>query len=349
MSILEYLNIRYPIFLSPMAGVTTPELAASISNSGGLGSLALGANSVSEAREQILKLKELTSHSFQLNFFCHQKPLENMEINDQWIKYLTPHFLKFNVQPPEKLTCLYQSFIDNDDYLSLILEFMPKVVSFHFGIPSHRQIKLLKEAGIITMVTATNLEEALKIEEFGIDIIIAQGIEAGGHRGIFNPFHDSCLTTYELVKLLVENCRIPIVAAGGIMTGDDVKNYLDLGASAVQSGTAFIASNESNASNSYKRALFEKPITTQLTNTISGRLARGLCNGWHSKVNILNEEIVPPYPYSYDIGKKLHLAALENNSEEFAAYWAGTGVSQISSGPAKSIFQSLISKIKVDS
>ena len=183
MTLLDRLNIRHPIFLAPMAGVSTPELAAEVTNQGGLGSLGLGSSSIESARAQILKTKQLTDGSFQLNFFCHTPTELNQDQNTAWIKYLTPHFEKFSATAPSELKCVYSSFLDNDDYLNLVLEAKPKAVSFHFGIPHAYQIQQLKNAGILTMVSATNLAEALEIEAAGIDIIIAQGIEAGGHRG----------------------------------------------------------------------------------------------------------------------------------------------------------------------
>lgn len=169
-----------------MAGVSTPKLAAEVSNQGGLGSLGLGANTVETARQQIIATQDLTDQPFQVNFFCHQSSVLDQQIAKQWIQYLTPQFEKYQATPPSDLKCIYTSFLDNDDYLNLVLETRPKAVSFHFGIPHAHQIQALKAAGIITMVSATNLPEALAIEAAGIDIIIAQGIEAGGHRGVFN-------------------------------------------------------------------------------------------------------------------------------------------------------------------
>mgnify|MGYP006164415889 CR=1 FL=1 len=184
MSILELLEIKHPIFLAPMAGVSTPELAAEVSNQGAFGALGLGANSAETAKVQILKTQELTDHPFQVNFFCHQSEQLDPEITQQWIDYIRPQFEKFGAEPPAQLNCIYPSFLDNDDFLNVVLETRPKAVSFHFGIPHPHQIQALKQAGIITMVSATNLIEAQAIEAAGIDIIIAQGIEAGGHRGI---------------------------------------------------------------------------------------------------------------------------------------------------------------------
>jgi len=157
MSILELLEIKHPIFLAPMAGVSTPELAAEVSNQGAFGALGLGANSAETAKFQILKTQELTDHPFQVNFFCHQSEQLDPEITQQWIDYIRPQFEKFGAEPPTQLNCIYPSFLDNDDFLNVVLETRPKAVSFHFGIPHPHQIQALKQAGIITMVSATNL------------------------------------------------------------------------------------------------------------------------------------------------------------------------------------------------
>ena len=226
MSILELLEIKHPIFLAPMAGVSTPELAAEVSNQGALGSLGLGANSAETAKQQIIKTQELTDHPFQVNFFCHQSEQLDPEVAQQWINYIRPEFEKFGAEPPTELDCIYPSFLDNDDFLNVVLETRPKAVSFHFGIPHPHQIEALKQAGIITMVSATNLIEAQAIEAAGIDIIIAQGIEAGGHRGIFNQTFDAAIKTSDLVQLISTHCKLPVVAAGGIMNGDRPPNLL---------------------------------------------------------------------------------------------------------------------------
>ena len=164
MTLLEQLEIKHPIFLAPMAGVSTPQLAAEVSNQGGLGSLGLGASTVAAARQQILETQALTEKPFQVNFFCHKSSALDPHISKQWIEYLRPQFEKYHATPPSELKCIYPSFLDSDDYLNLLLETRPKAVSFHFGIPHPHQIQALKQAGIITMVSATNLAEALEIE-----------------------------------------------------------------------------------------------------------------------------------------------------------------------------------------
>lgn len=341
MTILELLDIKYPIFLAPMAGVSTPKLAAEVSNAGGLGSLGLGATSIDLARKQILETKELTQHAFQVNFFCHQSISAQHEDNQQWIEYIQPQFKKLGATVPQQLDCIYPSFLDNDDFLNLVLETKPKAVSFHFGIPHPHQIKALKDANIITMVSATNLAEAKAIEAAGIDIVIAQGIEAGGHRGIFNQSFDSGIQTTHLIQLLSANINLPIVAAGGIMNGFQAQYVINHGAAAVQLGTAFVQCPSSNANDAYREALFNRPIT-QITASISGRPARGILNTWATDIDLPNRPAVAPYPYAYDLAKQLHSAASKQGQQNFAAFWAGSNVTQIRSIDADELVEQLV-------
>ncbi|OTG83585.1 NAD(P)H-dependent flavin oxidoreductase [Acinetobacter sp. ANC 4648] len=341
MTLLDRLQIKHPIFLAPMAGVSTPELAAEVTNQGGLGSLGIGASSIESARAQILKTKQLTDGSFQLNFFCHTPAKLNISENNAWIQYITPHFEKFGATPPSELKCIYPSFLDDDEFLHLVLETQPKAVSFHFGIPNEYQIQQLKDADIITMVSATNLAEALAIEVAGIDIIIAQGIEAGGHRGIFNQTFDGAIKTENLVQLIKQHCSLPIVAAGGIMNGQQANSMLKFGAEAVQLGTAFVQCKTSSANAAYRQALFSHPLT-QITASISGRPARGLINDWHTQVDLPNRPQVAAYPYAYDLAKQLNTLALKSGDIGYGAFWAGSNVAQIRELEAADLINQLV-------
>ncbi|ETR93936.1 nitronate monooxygenase [Acinetobacter lactucae] len=347
MTLLQQLEIKHPIFLAPMAGVSTPELAAEVSNQGGLGSLGLGANTAQSAREQILKTQTLTEKSFQVNFFCHHPEQLNSQTSTQWIEYLRPQFEKFGEQPPQNLNCIYPSFLDNDDFLNVVLETKPKAVSFHFGIPHPHQIQALKDAGIITMVSATNLVEAQAIEAAGIDIIIAQGIEAGGHRGIFNKTFDAAIKTSDLVHLIVQHCKRPVVAAGGIMNGAQARHMLSLGATAVQLGTAFVQCPSSNASAEYRKALFNESVT-QISASLSGRPARGLLNHWHTQIDLPDRPPQPEYPYTYDLAKQLNAIASKNKDYGFGAFWAGSNVSQIRELDAADLVNQLVVEMLED-
>ena len=345
MSILELLEIKHPIFLAPMAGVSTPELAAEVSNQGAFGSLGLGANTPETAKAEILKTQTLTDKPFQVNFFCHQPERLDPQKAQQWIEYIRPQFAKFGTEPPSELRCIYPSFLDNDDFLNVVLETRPKAVSFHFGIPHPRQIQALKDAGIVTLVSATNLIEAQQIEAAGIDIIIAQGIEAGGHRGIFNQTFDAAIKTSDLVQLISTHCKLPVVAAGGIMNGDQAKSMLKLGAAAVQLGTAFVQCKSSSANASYRKALFSQSIT-QISSSLSGRPARGLLGTWHTHIDAPNRPELPEYPYTYDLTKQLISVASQHNDPGYGAFWAGMNVGQIRELEAADLINQLVLEIK---
>ena len=347
MSILELLEIKHPIFLAPMAGVSTPELAAEVSNQGAFGSLGLGANTPETAKAEILKTQTLTDKPFQVNFFCHQPERLDQQKAQQWIEYIRPQFAKFGTEPPSELRCIYPSFLDNDDFLNVVLETRPKAVSFHFGIPHPRQIQALKDAGIVTLVSATNLIEAQQIEAAGIDIIIAQGIEAGGHRGIFNQTFDAAIKTSDLVQLISTHCKLPVVAAGGIMNGDQAKSMLKLGAAAVQLGTAFVQCKSSSANASYRKALFSQSIT-QISSSLSGRPARGLVGTWHTLIDSPNRPQTPAYPYTYDLAKQLMSIANTHRDFSYSAFWAGSNVTQIRELVAADLVNQLVLEIKTN-
>ena len=346
MNLLEQLEIQHPILLAPMAGVSTPELAAEVSNHGGLGSLGLGASTIDTAQQQIIHTQALTKQPFQVNFFCHQSQALDPAVAQTWIQQFAQEFENFDAVLPQQLKCIYPSFTDTDDYLNLLLETRPKAVSFHFGIPHPHQIQALKKAGIVTMVSATNLVEAQMIEQAGIDIIVAQGIEAGGHRGIFNEFFDAAIKTIDLIQLIKTHCQIPVVAAGGIMNGQQARRAIHVGADAVQLGTAFVQCKTSSAHEAYRKALFNKPLT-QITASISGRPARGLINDWHTKIDTPERLTVPSYPYTYDLAKQLHAAASKHKNYNYGAFWAGSNVAQIRELEAADLINQLILEMQL--
>lgn len=197
------------------------------------------------------------------------------------------------------------------------------------------------------MVSATNLVEAQAIEAAGIDIIIAQGIEAGGHRGIFNKTFDAAIKTSDLVQLIVKHCNLPVVAAGGIMNGAQARHMLSLGATAVQLGTAFVQCRSSNASTEYRKALFNEPVT-QISASLSGRPARGLLNHWHTQIDLPNRPPQPEYPYAYDLAKQLNAIASKHQDYGYGAFWAGSNVSQIRELDAADLINQLVVEILED-
>jgi nitronate monooxygenase len=347
--LLEQLDIQHPIFKAPMAGTSTPVLAAAVSNAGGLGALGLGAHSIDAARQAIHQTKALTDKPFQLNFFCHESIESDPIIEQQWINYLAPYFEFYNAKPPAKMAQIYPSFLDNDERLQLVLEEKPKAVSFHFGIPTSAQIQAIKQAGILLFATATNLPEAQLIEQAGLDGIIAQGVQAGGHRGTFNASVDSGLMTDDLVTLLSSQINIPIIATGGVMNGADIQRVLNLGASAAQLGTAFVICPESAASQSYRQRLLDpSKQMTQITASISGRPARGLVNNWQNLIDAPHRPPVAAYPYAYDLAKQLIRITSQNHNDDFSVMWAGSEVHRLRNLDAATLMQTLIMELRAD-
>ncbi|ALU90617.1 2-nitropropane dioxygenase [Herbaspirillum rubrisubalbicans M1] len=332
-SLLQRLGLAHPIIQAPMAGSSTVAMAAAASNAGALGSLALGAASVAQARQALAQLNALTEKPFNVNFFCHQPAVLDAARDAAWIQHLQAHLDEFGGSISLPLKEIYPSFIVDTDMQQLMLEQPPAVVSFHFGLPEAALIQALKKAGVFLLATATNLEEARQIEAAGIDAIVAQGFEAGGHRGIFDEHRDEAIGTFALVRLLAQHSRLPIIAAGGIMDGQGIAAALQLGAQAVQLGTAFLLTRESAANAAYRHLLkSSRTQHTRVTAAISGRRARGIVNRFMEEIDISAAPAIPAYPAAYDAGKQLNALASAHEVHEFGAHWAGQGAALIRDG-----------------
>jgi nitronate monooxygenase len=345
---IEKLGIRFPIIQAPMAGVSTPELAAAVSNAGGLGSLGIGASTIDQARNMIEQTRRLTRQPFNVNVFCHAAAKRDSGREKAWLEYLAPLFSEAGLDTPDQLDEIYTSFLVDDEQFEMLLELRPTVISFHFGIPSADCIACLREAGIYTMATATNLYEATLIEQAGIDAIVAQGTEAGGHRGMFNPeITDECLSTMVLVRLLAAKTTRPIIAAGGIMDGYAISSMLSLGAVAAQMGTAFVLCPESAANTAYRENLKGQRATqTRLTDVLSGRPARGMVNRLVTFGEAENSPLPADYPLAYDAVKRLSGAASKLGNNEFAAQWAGQGAPLARELPASTLMRVLMAETR---
>lgn len=343
-TILERLRLDRPIFQAPMAGVSTPAMAAAVSNAGALGALAVGATDASGARKAIASVRELTKRSFVVNVFCHQSPARDQAREAAWIEALRPAFGAYGAEPPKALSEIYRSFMDDDAMLALFLAAKPPVVSFHFGLPTAERIRALREAGIVLFASATSLAEAQSVADAGIDVIVAQGWEAGGHRGVFDPdAPDDRLGTFALVRAIAKNVPVPVVAAGGIMDGAGIAAALNLGAIAAQLGTAFVDTEESSADAGYRAALrSEAAHHTTMTRAISGRPARCLAN----RFTAIDGALTPSYPIAYDAGKALHAAAKAKGESGYGAQWAGQGAPLARAMPAAKLVETLAAELR---
>jgi nitronate monooxygenase len=326
-TLLELLRIEAPIIQAPMAGVSTPAMAAAVSNAGALGSIGVGGTDAVGASRMIAEFRERSQRSLNVNVFCHAPARADHAREARWIERLRPEFARLGAAPPAALREIYRSFVEDDDMLGVLLREKPAVVSFHFGIPSRGRIEALRDAGIVLLGSATNLGEARALVAAGVDAVVAQGYEAGGHRGVFDPdADDDGLGTFALTRLLVSELDRPIIAAGGIMDGAGIAAAVRLGAGAAQLGTAFVGCDESQADAGYRAALkSDAAHHTVMTRAISGRPARSLANRFTAIGRSVAPSDVPDYPIGYDAGKALHAAGKAKGEYGFGAQWAGQG------------------------
>jgi nitronate monooxygenase len=324
---LERLNIVLPIIQAPMAGVSSPAMAAAVSEAGGLGSLGVGATDAEGAARMIAEARARTTKPINVNVFTHQPARADPEVEAAWIGRLRPSFEAFGVAPPSALREIYTSFVADDALLAMLIAQKPTVVSLHFGLPEPRRLQALRDAGILLFASVTSLAEARLAVAAGVDALVTQGYEAGGHRGVFDPdAPDDQLGVLALTRLLVSNFDLPIIAAGGIMDGAGISAALALGAAAAQLGTAYVATDESLADDGYRAALFSDAAHhTVMTRAISGRPARCLPNRFTALGADVTPAAIPSYPIAYDLGKALHAAAKSAGDYGFGAQWAGQG------------------------
>lgn len=346
-TLIDLFGIELPIVQAPMAGVSSSSMAAAASNAGALGSIAVGAMDARAARTTIEAVRAATPAAFNVNLFCHAPARSRPEAERAWIERLEPEFATLGTAAPEDLREIYRSFVVDDAMLAMLIDMRPPIVSFHFGMPGTTAIRTLQQAGIILIATATNLSEAFAIEAAGLDAVVAQGWEAGGHRGCFDPAApDEALGTMALTRLLVQNTGLPVIAAGGIMDGAGIAAALKLGAGAAQLGTAFIGCNESLADHAYRDALAVADGTV-MTRVISGRPARCLANRFTAIGSGIPDEVVPDYPIAYDLGKALNIAAKARGIHGFGAQWAGQGAPLARSMPVAELIDTLARELEV--
>ncbi|MEO8765295.1 MAG: nitronate monooxygenase family protein [Ginsengibacter sp.] len=343
----KVLKIKYPIIQAPMLGVTTPEMVAAISNQGGLGSLPVGGLSPEKTVALIRKTKALTAAPFAVNLFTNSLPLVPPHENYDLMQDLLQKVAMENGFHFEKRSPALLKFYPYTEQVALLISESIPIVSFTFGILESGALTALKESNIVLIGTATCLEEAKILDEIGIDIITAQGLEAGGHRGTFlEGIPLPMIGSMSLIPLLSKNIQKPIVAAGGINDGKSIKAAFILGAKGVQIGTAFIGSDESLAIPSYKEALRNSNDTdTILTKSFSGRWARGLRNKFITEVEKSGIEI-PAYPIQAGLVSPIRMEAQRKDNKEFAALWAGQSASTSGNKPAADIFNNLIEQVE---
>ncbi len=346
-ALLRLLSIEHPIVQAPMAGVSTAAMAAAVAEAGGLGSLGDGATDAAGARAMIAAFRARSSRSLNVNVFCHAPARADAEKEAAWIARLEPEFARLGGRPKAALAEIYRSFLVDDDMLTALVTERPTVVSFHFGVPSPDRVRALRDAGIVLLGSATSLDEARRLVAGGVQVVVAQGYEAGGHRGVFDPdAPDDRLGTIALTRILVRELSVPVIAAGGIMDGAGIAAALRLGASGAQLGTAFVTCPESQADDGYRAAMASQGAQhTVMTRVISGRPARCLANRFTAWGGDVAARDVPDYPIAYDLGKALNAAGKAANEPGFGAQWAGQGAPLARSLPAAELVRTLVAEM----
>jgi len=325
--LMQQLRIKHPVIQAPMAGgADTPELVAAVCNAGALGFIGAGYSTPEQIAELAKSVRGQTKHPFGLNLFAQTPAPEAPRNVDAVLQGVAPFFAELGLPAP---TAPAMPSITFSEQLAAVLETDSSFFSFTFGIPSTGPIQALKRRGIFVLGTATTVDEAVELEKAGVDAIVAEGSEAGGHRGTFSgDFTAGLVGTISLVPQIVDAVRIPVIASGGIMDGRGIAAALALGASAVQMGTAFLTCKESGVPESYKEAILTSPESeTRITRAFSGRPARGIINRFLTTFESDEAaQSILPFPLQNALTRPLRNAARNQNRAEFLSLWAGQGV-----------------------
>ncbi|MDF3073948.1 MAG: 2-nitropropane dioxygenase [Alphaproteobacteria bacterium] len=319
----DLFDIDLPIIQAPMAGAQGSAMAIAVSQAGGLGSQPCAMLSLDQARAEIGIIRQQTDRPFNLNFFCHQPTAPSADAEQAWRKALGAYYREFGIDPDSIPQAPGRNPFDTA-YCEMIEEFRPKVVSFHFGLPEAALVKRVKAAGSIVISSATSAREARWLEDHGADAVIAQGYEAGGHRGHF--LRDNLAShagTMALVPQVVDAVKVPVIAAGGIADARGVVAAMALGAAAVQIGTAYLFSPEAKITALHRQALDAVvDDSTALTNIFTGRPARGIVNRAISEIGPI-AKAAPPFPTATSGIAPLRAKAEAAGSGEFSPLWSG--------------------------
>lgn len=335
------LGLRFPIIQAPMAGVQGSALAIAVANAGGLGSLPCAMLTPESIRAEVAQMRvhiaavDGVPGPFNLNFFCHRLPIQDATVEDGWRQRFEACYRAYAIDPtniqPVPLRLPF-----NDEMAELVEEVRPAVVSFHFGLPEARLLDRVRRSGAKIMSSATTVEEAIWLEAQGVDIVIAQGLEAGGHRGMFLTTDVTTqMGTLALLPQIIKAVKVPVVAAGGIADARGVKAALDFGAAGVQVGTAYLLCPEATTSRVHREALCSSQSRhTALTNVFTGRPARGIVNRMIRELGPISPD-APPFPLASTASAPLRAKAEAEGSGDFSPLWSGqnaTGCREIAAG-----------------
>ncbi len=344
-ALVKRLGIDHPIIQAPMAGgPTTPELVAAVSNAGGLGSLGAAYLAPAQITEAIGRIRALADRPFNVNLFAGAYDAQAQADPGPMLALLAEIHEAYGLPPPALPVLPPDPFAEQ---LEAVLDARPPVFSFTFGVPDGDALARLRALGIATLGTATTVHEARLLAEVRVDAIVAQGAEAGAHRGTFaGPFEASMVPVLDLVAGIVKAVSVPVIASGGLMDGRDIAAAMRLGASAAQLGTAFLTCPESGAAEAYKRAILAAVTdTTVVTRAFSGRPARGLANAFIARLEG-KERIILPYPLQNALTRAMRTAAARRGDAGCLSLWAGQGVAQARVMPAGELVRRLVEEMR---
>ncbi|MCP4595377.1 nitronate monooxygenase [Neptuniibacter sp.] len=341
MTLQQLLGIDLPIIQAPMAGVQGSELAIAVSNAGGVGSLPCAMLSADALRKEAEAIQSQTDRPFNFNFFAHDAPDNDEAAQQRWREQLSPYYAELDIDP-DNVPAGPARTPFNKEMAEIVKEIRPAVVSFHFGLPAKDLLEMVREAGSKIISSATTVEEAIWLEGNGVDAIIAQGVEAGGHRGMFLTDNlETQTSTFALLQQIINAVDLPVIAAGGIVDASCVNKAIKLGAAGVQVGTAYLLCLEAKTSAIHRAALkSEESKVTVLTNVFSGRPARGIVN------RLIKEQgpiscYAPQFPLATAAVAPLRFKAESLGSGDFTPLWSGTDTSGCREIPAADLTRAL--------
>ena len=345
-TIQDLFDIEFPLIQAPMAGVQTSALAIAVCNAGGLGSLPCAMLSIETMRAEVAAIRAQTSRPYNLNFFCHAPPLPDAAREARWRAALAPFHAEFGIDPASIAAGPGRAPFTHE-VADALEEFAPPVMSFHFGLPPPDLLARVRGWGAKVLASATTVDEARWLAERGVDAVIAQGAEAGGHRGMF--LGDDIATQIGLFALLPQVKRavdVPVVAAGGIGDAQGVAAALALGAAGVQIGTAYLLCPEATTSAPHRAALAsEAARETALTNVFTGRPARGIMNRVMRELGPMSPA-APAFPLATGAMAPLRAKAEAQGSGEFSPLWSGQNASGCKAVPAAQLTRELCALLK---